>query len=132
MQGIEIKKLDKKVDERGCLVKLLMQQELKDARQEFGEIYITTAKPGVVKGNHYHPLATEWFFIISGQGKLALCTAEGERRDISLSGDDPTIVKVPAGIRHAIKNVGTEDLALLAYADHPYNPSDTIPADIRF
>ena len=132
MNDVEVRKIEKKTDDRGYLIKILMQNDLGRARREFGEIYVTTALPGIMKGNHYHNQATEWFCVLSGEGLLVLEDEQARRREIILRGEEPTVVKVPTGIRHAIKNIGGEILSLLAYADYPFDPADTIPADIKF
>jgi UDP-2-acetamido-2,6-beta-L-arabino-hexul-4-ose reductase len=132
MRGVEVRKIEKKTDDRGYLIKVLMQQQLGEARREFGEIYITKAQHGMIKGNHYHDQATEWFCVLSGEGLLVLEDERAGRQEIILRGEEPTVVRVPKGIRHGIKNIGQEMLSLLAYADYPYDPADTIPADIKF
>jgi quercetin dioxygenase-like cupin family protein len=41
---------------------------------------------------------------------------------------EPQTVFVPAGVAHAFKNPEDSDaeLLLVAYADHPYDPTDTV------
>ena len=64
------RKLSLNRDERGRLLKILMRYHLPEERREFGEIYVTAARPGEVKGNDFHRQASEWFCAAGGRGKL--------------------------------------------------------------
>jgi dTDP-4-dehydrorhamnose 3,5-epimerase-like enzyme len=97
----------------------------------FGEVYVFTGSPGSVKGNHYHIRKTEWFCVIVGEGELILCDRESQQRESTrLSGDRPTVITIPAGVAHAVRNVGEVELVVLAYITEPYNPED--PDTYRF
>ena len=101
-----------------------------DGRTTFGEIYITAAIPGAVKGNHYHRRTTEWFCVIRGRGRLVLQVMPGgPQEEILLDESALRVVEVPPGIAHAFQNVGDGPLHVLAYADLPYDPADrdTVP-----
>ncbi|HDH53313.1 MAG TPA: cupin domain-containing protein [Nitrospirae bacterium] len=133
MERVEIKELDYFEDERGWLLKLLKQEYMGGSK--LGEIYLTTTKPGVARANHYHKIATEWFCVIKGNAKLVLQDIEtGERKEILMGDGNRVTVKIPAGIVHAIKNIGNETMFLVAIADQPYNPeaTDTYPYDLSF
>ncbi|MDD5254409.1 MAG: cupin domain-containing protein [Candidatus Nanoarchaeia archaeon] len=119
---IEIRKLNKKVDERGWLIEIIGNSQLKG---KIGLVYLTVARPGVVKGNHYHNRKTEWFCVIKGKGILVLVDEKNnEKKEINVSEDDLSIIKIPPGIIHAIKNTGKEDLYLLAHISEEYNVND--------
>ena len=113
--------LDKKVDHRGWLLKILMRHHIETSK-EFGEIYITTATPGNVKGNHYHRETTEWFCVLAGTARLVTRDMEsGETAELVMSADEPCVVTVLPTVAHAFENIGNEDMMLLAYADVPYD-----------
>jgi len=100
-----------------------MREHLPSDQQIFGEIYINTAVLGAVKGYHYHTQTTEWFCVLSGQVVLGLYdTRSGNQAKISLDGDSPNIVRVPAFVAHGLKNVGLDTAMFLVYADTPYEP----------
>lgn len=125
MVGVKIKKLNFHRDKRGWVTEILREEEI-EKKKTFGQIYLTTAHPGFVKGNHYHLRKTEWFCVIKGEGKLYLKNLEsGESQEISLDErENFLLVQIAPGIAHAIKNTGSEILYLLAYIDEPYNPDD--------
>ena len=53
MKNIRIDDLDHKSDERGWLIEVLGGKSL-DVPHEFGQIHVSVAYPGKVRGNHYH------------------------------------------------------------------------------
>ena len=112
-------------DNRGWLLKMLMRHHIDAADREFGEIYLTSARTGQVKGNHYHENAAEWFCVVSGQGLLVTKDLKsGELNEFNLSLEQSYTVFVPPNVAHAIKNVGETDMVLLAYSDQPYDPDN--------
>lgn len=130
VEAVRVRDLSLKKDHRGWLLKVLMLQDL-GGRNTFGEIYITAAAPGEVKGNHYHRRTTEWFCVIRGQGHLVLRPAAGgPQEELRLDEAHPRVVEVAPGIAHAIQNVGEGPMHLLAYADLPHDPAepDVVPA----
>ena len=52
IHGVEIKQLRVIPDERGRLMEVLRCDD--NIFNKFGQVYVTTAQPGVVKGWHYH------------------------------------------------------------------------------
>ena len=121
LPGVMRRELLRREDSRGWLVKLLMREHIEHKR-EFGEIYITAATAGQVKGNHYHEQAREWFCVIQGRATMATrVMATGETALTELDALKPEIIEVSPGVAHAFKNSGTEVMLLLAYADDPYN-----------
>jgi dTDP-4-dehydrorhamnose 3,5-epimerase-like enzyme len=119
--GVTRRTLLRREDSRGWLVKLLMREHIATSR-EFGEIYVTAAHPGEVKGNHYHAHAREWFCVIQGRATMAArVMATGESAELELDALQPVIVEVAPGVAHAFRNSGEGTMLLLAYADDPYN-----------
>lgn len=115
-------------DDRGWLLKLLdgYEEGLGGAQ---GEVYAVMALPGQVRGNHYHPRASEWFTVVHG---TALATV-GEvdtpaRQTYELSVRAPHTLYVPAGLAHAFTNApdAEEPFILVVYADLRYDPEDTV------
>jgi dTDP-4-dehydrorhamnose 3,5-epimerase-like enzyme len=127
--GARSRPLQLRADSRGWLLKMLMRQHI-DGDREFGEIYVTAAHPGQVKGNHYHRSATEWFCVIQGTGRLvARDVATGAQEEFLLSAEAPATVLVPPNVAHAVQNVGEGLMLLLAYADTPYDFAN--PDEVR-
>ncbi|GAH80031.1 unnamed protein product, partial [marine sediment metagenome] len=64
IEGVIVKKLRVMPDERGFLIELLRSDE--EAFKEFGQVYLTTCYPGVVKGWHYHKKQMDNFICVKG------------------------------------------------------------------
>jgi len=123
IKDVEVRKLKVFSDERGDFFEFLRREHVD--LSDFGQIYMTTAYPGKVKGNHYHRRKVEWFCVIRGEGKLVLKDKNtGEQKIINMNEGSKIVVKIPANILHAIKNVGQDTLYLLAYISEPYNEVD--------
>ena len=77
-------------------------------------LHIVHIVPGGTRGNHFHPRVSEWLCPISGEG-LLLYRPPGEEMVRELRMDSRKIcVRIPPGVRHAVRNVGTVDLLLVA------------------
>jgi len=123
IKGVEIRELKVLGDERGNFFEFLRKEYAN--LSDFGQIYITTAYPGKAKGNHYHKRKIEWFCVIKGDGELVLKDKNsGEQEIIKMGDSNKVVVKIPANVLHAIKNVGQDTLYLLAYISEPYNEED--------
>ena len=83
IEGVKVKKLKVIPDDRGRLMEILRKDD--DIFQQFGQVYMTTAFPGVVKAWHYHKKQTDNFTCISGKMRLGLY--DGRK-------DSPTFGKV--------------------------------------
>ncbi|GJL79613.1 MAG: hypothetical protein NPINA01_26020 [Nitrospinaceae bacterium] len=124
MKDIQMQDLDKKSDERGWLIEVLGDALHKECKP-FGQIHVSVAYPGKVRGNHYHKRKTEWFSVPSGNGLLLLKDlATGEEERILMGENALKTVKITPGIVHAIKNNGAGDMVLIVYTDETFDPAD--------
>ncbi len=124
MNYVEIRDLKVLEDNRGSFFEILRKEHID--RGDFGQIYVTTAYPGQVKGNHYHKRKVEWFCVIKGEGELVLKDKmTGEQEKIKMGETNMVVVKIPVNVLHAIKNIGENMLYLLAYISEPYNEEDS-------
>lgn len=113
-------------DDRGWFLKLLTGKE-EHLPLHTGEIYMTMAKPGAWRANHYHPRTAEWFTVISGEAKVILEDINTkERLLLDLNGEQPKTLFVPAGIAHVFINSSDRDFFLVVYSENLYDPADTI------
>ena len=89
--------IEKKEDERGWLAELIKDRK-------FGQVFIVVAKPGTVRGNHYHKRKTEGFLVLEGQAELKLIDVEtGEDKTLALRGDHPVYVVLPPLVAHSLR-----------------------------
>ena len=124
MKDIQVEDLDKKSDERGWLIEVLGQDAMRpDAG--FGQVHVSVAYPGKVRGNHYHTRKLEWFCVPSGNGLLLLKDLKtGEERQVLMGEGQLRTVKITPHVIHAIKNIGDKDMVLIVYNNEKFDPED--------
>jgi len=66
IQGVQIKQLKVIPDERGRLMEMLRADD--KLLEKFGQVYMTTAYPGVVKAWHYHK--KQWDHVVCVRGMM--------------------------------------------------------------
>ena len=125
IDGVKVKQLKIIPDERGRLMEILRSDD--EVFEKFGQVYMTTAYPGVVKAWHYHKLQEDHFSVVIGMLKLALfdsregSTTRGEVNQFFLGDCNPILVKIPQGVYHGFKGIGTEETLVINVVTRPYN-----------
>jgi len=144
IKGVKIKELKVIPDERGWLMEVLRCDD--DCFEKFGQVYITTAYPGVVKAWHYHKIQTDNFNCIRGMMKVALYDARkdsptyGEINEFFIGEKKPMLITVPPLVYHGFKAIGTKTAYFLSVPTEAYKykkpdeyrlppESDKIPYD---
>jgi dTDP-4-dehydrorhamnose 3,5-epimerase len=128
IEGVKTKKLKIIPDDRGRLMEILRQDD--DMFERFGQVYMTTAYPGVVKAWHYHKKQTDNFTCIRGKMLLGLYDARkdsptfGNVEEYTISLEDPLLVQIPSGIYHGFKCIGSEEAVVINTVTEPYNRDD--------
>ncbi len=125
IKGVKTKNLRVIPDERGWLMEILRSDD--EIFQQFGQVYITTAYPGVVKGWHYHKKQTDNFTCVCGMMKVALYDArddsstKGTIMEFFVGEKNPLLISVPPGVYHGFKGIGTDTAYFLSVPTLPYN-----------
>lgn len=108
--------LCQKTDERGSFTEFLKTDDR-------GQVSVNVAKPGITKGNHWHHTKNEKFLVVSGEAIIAFRkVGETEVIEYRVSGKDLTVVDIPCGYTHNIKNVGDSDLVTVMWVNEVFNP----------
>jgi dTDP-4-dehydrorhamnose 3,5-epimerase len=113
IEGVATKKLKVVPDERGRLMECLRSDD--DLFIKFGQLYVSTTLPGVVKGWHLHHVQWDNVVCIKGMIKLALCDGrdgsptKGQVDEFFLGEHNPLLVRVPPGLWHGWKCVSTDE-----------------------
>ena len=106
-------------DDRGTLKELLKSNET-------GQIFVSTTKPGITRGGHYHNQKFEKFIVLSGEAMITIeDVITEELKIINVSGHEMKTVNIPPGTRHWIKNVGDDMLITLFWANEIFDPLNT-------
>jgi UDP-2-acetamido-2,6-beta-L-arabino-hexul-4-ose reductase len=109
-------------DERGTLTELIKSKY-------FGQIFVSTTKPGITRGNHYHHTKVEKFIVIKGRAVINFRQIQSDKiLSYEVSGDPIAIVDIPTGYTHEITNVGEDELVVLFWSDEVFdkNNPDTV------
>jgi dTDP-4-dehydrorhamnose 3,5-epimerase len=125
IDGVKVRELRLIPDDRGWLMELLRNDW--EEFEGFGQAYITTCYPGVVKGWHYHRGQTDHFACLGGTAKVALYDA---REDSPTRGMvnvfymgtlNPILVKIPRLVYHGFTAVGTEMVTIINFPTELFN-----------
>lgn len=128
IDGVKVRKLKIIPDERGRLMEILRCDD--EVFKKFGQVYMTTAFPGVVKAWHYHKKQDDNFTCIHGKMRLALYDAREdsptykEVNDFIISLDDPMRVTIPKNIYHGFKCISDCEALVINTVTEPYNYKD--------
>ena len=76
--------------------------------------HLVSIAPGQERGRHRHPNQTEWLYLFSGAGWFIWQDRDGHRREHRLEGDT-TLVVIPPGLPHLLRNDGPGTIFLLAW-----------------
>lgn len=128
IDGVQLKQLKLIPDERGYLMEVLRSDD--GLFQKFGQAYVTTAYPGVVKAWHYHRLQTDHFCVLSGMAKVVLydgreqSPTHGEINEFFLGDQQRALLVIPSGVYHGYKNIGTGQCLILNLPTELYDYDD--------
>ena len=128
ISGVRIKELKLIPDERGGLMEMLRSDD--EIFIKFGQVYITTVYPGVVKGWHYHKIQTDNFVAVKGMIKLVLYDSRkdspthGEVNELFIGEKNRLLVQIPPHIIHGFKGVGLEETYVINIPTEPFNPAN--------
>ena len=117
IEGARTKQLKVIPDERGRLMEALRSDD--ELFIKFGQAYITTAYPGIIKGWHYHTKQTDHFVIVKGMMKVVLydqrdgSPTKGLINEFFMGEKNPILVTIPPGVVHGMKGIGTEPAMLV-------------------
>jgi UDP-2-acetamido-2,6-beta-L-arabino-hexul-4-ose reductase len=90
-----------------------------------GQVFFSTTRPGVTRGDHYHTRKIEWFCVVEGEAAIRLRrVGSGEVREFRVSGREPQFVSIPVWHVHQIENTGNRDLLTMFWSNEIYNADD--------
>jgi UDP-2-acetamido-2,6-beta-L-arabino-hexul-4-ose reductase len=111
-------RLELRTDSRGSLF---------EAVKSFGggQVFMSTTRPGVVRGNHFHTRKIERFLVVSGEAEIKLRRLfANDIITFRVSGAEPSYVDMPTFYTHSITNTGTSELTTLFWANEIFDPAD--------
>ena len=127
IHGVVVKKLSIHCDERGRLMEMLRADDTDCKNIKFGQVYMTTAYPGVVKAWHYHHKQTDHFVCVRGQMKVVLYDSRKDSKTHGLInefiiGDHaPFCIEIPNYVYHGFKCVSEHEATVINFTTECYD-----------
>ena len=128
IDGVWVKDLRVIPDERGRLMEILRRDD--EGFERFGQVYLSTTYPGVVKGWHLHEVQDDFFACVRGMVKLVIYDARedspthGMLQEFFIGDHNQQLVKVPAGTYHGWKCISQEEALVINVPSEPYRYQD--------
>ena len=91
-------------DERGRLSELVISKTK-------GQIFFSTTKPGIVRGNHFHTRRVERFCVLEGEALVQMRKVGTDNViEYKIKGTDSKVIDMPIYYTHNLKNIGDTEL----------------------
>ena len=88
-----------------------------------GQSYISTTKPGIIRGEHFHLNKVERFIVLNGTALIRTRKVFDEQIvNFRVSGDYPVYIDLPTMYTHSIENIGTNDLLTYFWSHDIFDP----------
>ena len=133
IHGVQTKPLKVIPDERGRLMEILRCDDA--LFRKFGQVYMTTIYPGVVKAWHYHKVQHDSFAVVRGMLKLALydpredSPTRGQVQEFFIGDHNPLLIQIPPMVYHGFKGISAEETIVINCPTEPYDR--TAPDEYR-
>ena len=117
IQGVQVKPLKVIPDERGRLMEVLRSDD--SFFERFGQVYVTTPKPGVVKAWHYHKLQADHWVCLIGKARVGLYDSradsptKGMCNEFIMTPEDPYLLKIPIFVYHGFKGAASDKESMI-------------------
>lgn len=131
--GVKTKKLITHADERGWLFEILRCDD--ELFTRFGQVYLTSIYPGVIKAWHCHAKQTDHFTVVSGMAKLVLAdlredsSTAGQINEFIIGDQNRMLIQIPPLVYHGIKCLGSQTALALNCPDKLFDHDN--PDEIR-
>lgn len=125
IDGVKIKKLRVIPDERGRLMEVLRNDD--ELFRQFGQVYISTTYPGVVKAWHLHKKQSDNIACVQGMIKLVLYDPREQSPTFKqvdkfyLGMQNPLLVQIPRGIFHGWMCISLEEAIIVNVPTERYD-----------
>ena len=125
IDGVRTRKLKIIPDERGRVMEIFRSDW--EEFTKFGQVYLTTAYPGVTKAWHYHKKQTDNFCVIKGTMKVVLYDARedsptrGEVNEFFIGELNPMLIIIPPLVYHGFKCISETEALVINSPTEVYN-----------
>lgn len=126
--GSQVEVFDRgwKADARGKLIEVFRNDD-DIFNGDFGQAYVTTIRPGIVKAWHMHHLQTDRMMLLKGMVRFG-CVMDAEDGklaepvlDMVVTDENPKVIVIPPKIWHGFQNIGDTEAYVLNIPTKEYN-----------
>lgn len=99
-----------------------------------GQTFVSTTRPGITRGEHFHLGKIERFVVLSGTARISLRKVfTDEVIDFDVDGDAPAVIDMPTMWVHNITNTGEGELLTQFWTHSLFDPEnpDTFYESVR-
>lgn len=90
-----------------------------------GQTFLSTTKPRVTRGDHFHINKMERFLVVQGEAVIRIRKVmSDEVWEYRVSGDAPAPVDMPTLHTHSIENIGDSELLTLFWTHDLFDPTN--------
>lgn len=114
-------------DERGSLFELIKSKQA-------GQIFVSTSRKEVIRGNHYHNTKVEKFCVIKGKASIKFRKIDSDEVITYVVTDQNIeVIDIPPGYTHSIENSSDDEMIVLFWANELFDPEkpDTFPLNVQ-
>ena len=128
INGVKVKQLKVIPDERGRLMEVLRADD--PVFIKFGQVYMTTAYPGVVKAWHFHKKQYDNFVCLKGMMKVVLYDSrdgsptKGEVNEFFLGEHNHILLQIPPLVYHGFKCISDTEAMIVNCCTEMYNRAE--------
>ncbi len=125
IKGVTVRDLKLIPDERGRLMEILRADDKEFSK--FGQVYITTAYPGVVKAWHCHKLQDDNMTVLKGMAKIVLyddrkdSLTRGLINEFYVGEHKHILLHIPKEVWHGFKCVSDSEVMIVNVVTECYN-----------
>lgn len=88
-----------------------------------GQTFISTTKPGISRGDHFHLKKVERFLVLQGEALIRIRKVlNDEVWEYTVSGENPMPIDMPTLHTHSIENIGDTELLTLFWSNDLFDP----------
>ncbi len=135
IQGVEIQPLKIISDERGAIFHMLRCDS--PLYEQFGEVYFSEVKSGVIKGWKKHRVMTQHYAVPVGRIVVAIydgrldSPTKGTLQTVELGRACYQLLQIPPGVWYGFKGTSRKDALIVNCASHPHEAgeSETLPLE---
>ncbi len=125
IDGIQVKKLIRHVDDRGYFMEILRDDD--ELLKRFGQASLSLSYPGVIKAFHYHKKQDDLWFFPKGNAQVVLhdmredSPTKGQTDVFYMGENNPILLVIPKGVAHGYRVLGNEPAVITYFTTESYD-----------